>query len=146
MNIASDSSGAKTNSSDERLVVKDLRHIEHAVLAELQQGRVQTRWWLLISTLPSRSVKWPRFYDWGEDTLPAVKSRSKRNENPLAYYRGAVLQGIKEMCERLTREAKDGAMPCLFVWANLDDKSLTVLNVNGHPPEKEVQFAVKLPA
>src|SRR5262249_36461328 len=74
-----------TNSSDERLVVKDLRHIEDAILAELRQGQVQTRWWLLISTLPNRRVEWPRFYDWGEDTLPLVKSRSKRDENPLAY-------------------------------------------------------------
>lgn len=134
-----------TNSSDERLVVKDLRHIEDAILAELRQGEVQTRWWMLISTLPNRSVKWPRFYDWGEGTLPAVKSQSKRNENPLAYYRDGVLQGLGEICERLTKEAK-GAMPCLVVWANMDEKSLTVLNVNGHRPEKEVRFAINLPA
>jgi hypothetical protein len=134
-----------TNSSDERLVVKDLRHIEDAILAELREGQVQTRWWLLISTLPSRSVKWPRFYDWGEDTLPVEKSRSRRNENPLAYFRDAVLQGLGETCLRLAKEA-GGAMPCRVVWANLNEKWLTVLNVNGREPAKKVRFAINLPA
>jgi hypothetical protein len=49
------------------------------------------------------------------------------------------------MCGRLVNEA-GGAMPCQVIWANLDEKSLKVLNVNGAEPENEVRFAINLPA
>jgi hypothetical protein len=132
-----------TNSSDERLMEKDLRHFEEAILAELKGNQARTPWWLLISTLPDRAVTGWRFYTGYDAYPPEVKSRAKRNENPLAYYREGVTAWLVEMCKRL-RSAAGGTMPATVVWANLDEKSLSVLNVNGQQPKKQLVLAVRL--
>jgi hypothetical protein len=53
-----------TNSSDERLIGKDIWHFEEAIIAQVNDQTELPPWWVLISTLPSCEVKrWP-WYEW----------------------------------------------------------------------------------
>jgi hypothetical protein len=132
-----------TNSSDERMMEKDLQHFEAEILAEVERGENRTPWWMLISTLPDRAVKGWRFYSGYEGYPPTEKSRARRNENPLAYYRNGVAEWLGAMCNRL-RTSAGGKMPSKVVWANLDEKSLSVLSVNGHRPKQRIVIPLSL--
>jgi hypothetical protein len=127
-----------TNSSDERLVGKDLEHFEAAVLEYQNVVADLPGWWLVISTLPRCPVRrWPWYADkkvigWNicTDYPPAVKSRESRNANPLAYYEDGLHTAFAESVSRIAT-AFGGSCPTTVIWANIDGNALSVMNVNG---------------
>jgi len=129
-----------TNSSDERLVGKDLLHFENAIQEFKDCVPDLPGWWLVVSTLPNRPVqRWPWYADkkligWNiaTDYPPAIKSRSIRNTSPLVYYEEGLHRTLNEMMQRLS-SVFSGACPASLVWANIDGEFLSVMNVNGEP-------------
>jgi hypothetical protein len=125
-----------TNSSDERIPRDVLSHFREAICAQVEAGRLDTRWWLILSTLPSDPVTdWPY---WGEDR----KRITARNKNPFAFYHRSILKGIRDTCSRV-RRVYSGNMPTKIVWANLDETHLTVVRESGRPGRH--MFKLRLP-
>lgn len=122
-----------TNSSDERLVGKDIAHYEEAILAQAADLTALPSCWVLISTLPSCDVKrWP-WWEWNTLTgyPPAVKDRNLRNACPLSYYEGGLHASLAATWGRIV-SAFGGEAPLTLAWVNLDQTlTLTTKNVNG---------------
>lgn len=143
-----------TNSSDERLVGKDLSHYETAILEYKNDVCDLPGWWLLVSTLPNRPVQgWPWYSDkkiigWNiaTDYPPASKSRAARNASPLVYYEEGLHRCCAEACQRIT-SAFGGSCPASLVWANIDGDGVSVMNVNGAAsPDRSPRFPLRLSA
>jgi hypothetical protein len=135
-----------TNSSDERLILKDLAHFESCI--RWYAGDTTERLppcWLLISTLPDETVHhWP-WYGYNENVTapPAVKDAGLRNANPLAYYRPGIEASFAAAWARIV--ATFGAPPNTnLVWANLEPTGIRVLHLNGvavHQPAFPLHLA-----
>lgn len=130
-----------SNSSDERLIAKDLWHYRTAIesYAGFEQHPEHSEWilpklWLIISTLPSCSVvRWPwHGYNKQEGYGPAIKDHKRRNANPLAYYEESLHSAFAETWAAITGTLpmieKDGVQ---LVWANVNQTDVRVMNVNG---------------
>lgn len=141
-----------TNSSDQRLMIKDIDHFEKAILeyADYEKHPDDSdwklpEWWILISTLPNCAVvRWPWWQDYSENPRypPQVKSRMERDQNPLNYYRPALHQYLAESWQKIVKEFGK-TPPCKLVWVNLSTDSIGVMNVNGQPTEGP-RFTLKL--
>jgi hypothetical protein len=120
-----------TNSSDERMFGKDLRHFETAICAYLNQSKLLPKWWMLISTLPNCQVRNNYYYDWtGCGFPPPEKSKKLRNENPLTYYEPYLHDWLDALWQRLL-DVFGGRLPTQIIWANLDEHAIKVMNLNG---------------
>ncbi|HWG43292.1 MAG TPA: hypothetical protein VN688_10940 [Gemmataceae bacterium] len=131
-----------TNSSDERLMEKDLVHFERAILEYEKSPAGLPRYWLLVSSLVNRSV---RNYPWYSypDYPPCPKSKQARDANPLAYYQDSLHNYLAAMWGRIA--ARLGSHPPIeIVWANVDGEALTVVNVNGERQNGETTFLLEL--
>lgn len=132
-----------SNSSDERLIAKDLWHYQTAIESYkgFEQHIGDPEWvfpklWLIISTLPScQVVRWPwHGYNTQRGCGPAVKDRNQRNANPLGYYEDSLHSAFEE-----TWGAVSLGLPMIeeagvqLVWANVDQTHVRVMNVNGQP-------------
>jgi hypothetical protein len=135
-----------TNSSDERLMCKDLKHFEVAILNYAAPSYKFTipQWWLLISSLPNQSVKrWP-FYDWSyEENTPSPKDKQRRDANPLLYFEQSVHDCMLRV-RNVIESGFAGRMPTEIVWANIDGHALTVLNINGKKQDGRTTFVLHL--
>lgn len=122
-----------TNSSDERLIGKDICHYEDAILTAGRRREAMPPWWVLVSTLPSCKVKrWP-WWGWNDslDYPPAVKDRDQRNASPLRYYEAGLHSSLAATWGRITA-ALNGNPPVNLAWVNLDETlTLTTKNLNG---------------
>jgi len=136
-----------SNSSDERLVAKDLRHYEQAILE--YKGREnhpgESAWslpalWLLISTLPNCPVRgWPwHGYNRDSQYCKSVKDRAARDKSPLAYYEPCLHEACKMTWHRVSAAlGGTGLEGVQLAWANIDEQRLRVMNINGQPQEGE---------
>jgi hypothetical protein len=131
-----------TNSSDERIVAKDLAHFESAILEYKSIAAQLPKWWLVISTLPNRDVKrWP-WYDY--EICPQTKrSREARNINPLLYHEEWYHDELRQMTARIMHEY-EGKCSTQIIWANLDGNTLAIRNVNGQQRSAEGGIPVRL--
>lgn len=135
-----------TNSSDERLFGKDLWHFEKEILEYRRKPDKLPHWWLVISTLPgcrvSKAVWWP---GWAEcaDYPPDVKSKDLRDANPLAYFEDHLHSWIAQAWTRIV-DSFGEAPPTQVIWANMDDRALRVMSVNGRAPDVEIQHPLQL--
>jgi hypothetical protein len=131
-----------TNSSDERLMEKDLVHFERAILEYETCPAELPGWWLLISSLPNRPVRnWP-WYSY-PDYPPYPKSKQVRDADPLTYYEDALHNHLSQMWGRIAARF-GGPPPTKIVWANLDGAALTVLSVNGERQHGQTTFPLRL--
>jgi len=127
-----------TNSSDERLVGKDLYHFEQVIKDgkdDVEAGVPLPIYWIMISTPPDCPVKkWP-WYEWNTlvDYPPQLKDRKIRNASPYRYYE----PGLHEACDAMWRRVAEvvGDQPLTNVaWVNMGlDLRLEVKNLNGQP-------------
>lgn len=136
-----------SNSSDERLVLKDLAHYKADILSyrDAAAHGNDPEWhlpkvWLIISTLPSCAVTdWPwHGYNRNTNAGPAKKSQDDRNRSPLAYYEEvlhtAFAEHWREIAEAMPR---DKTKKVLLVWANIDQATITIKNLNGFRQESK---------
>lgn len=143
-----------TNSSDERLMAKDVTHYEKAIQFyigyEEHSGEPYWKlpeWWIIVSTLPNDPVKdwpwWP-YYNEDMDYPPAIKSKAKRDKNPLKYYEAGLHKYFKDSWKRIC-QGFGHEPPCRLVWVNLGLDALEVKNINGKKPDLPIRFALELP-
>lgn len=142
-----------SNSSDERLIAKDLWHYRTAIesFEGFEQHPGHSEWvlpklWLIISTLPSCSVvRWPwHGYNKQDECGPKIKDRKRRDANPLAYYEDSLHKAFAETWAAVTRALptieNDGVQ---LAWANVNQTDVRVMNVNGQPQgDKATAFAL----
>ncbi|WP_019644294.1 hypothetical protein [Novispirillum itersonii] len=132
-----------SNSSDERLIVKDLWHYRTEIESYkgFEQHSGDPEWvlpklWLIISTLPSCEVaNWPwHGYNKQRECGPVIKDRNLRNANPLAYYEDSLHKAFADAWKGITSSLpmieKHGVQ---LVWANVNQTDIRVMNVNGQP-------------
>ena len=129
-----------SNSSDERLIAKDLRHFEQAILEYRQRdkyiddpGWVLPKLWLLISTLPTCDVtRWPwHGYNKNKKYGPEIKDRRKRDSNPFDYYSASIHAACKTCWDSVSGTANIIDNETQIVWANIDQTHIRVMNING---------------
>jgi hypothetical protein len=73
-----------------------------------------------------------------------VKSKRLRDANPFAYYGRYLQEEMSALWGRVV--AAFGAPPrTRVIWANLDDRALTVLHMNEVRPEGELRYELTLP-
>jgi hypothetical protein len=129
------------NSSDERLVLKDLRHFREAILEYKERkehsddpGWVVPKMWMIISTLPSCSVvRWPwHGYNNSMHAGPKIKDRRKRDESPLEYYEESLHAAFSSVWTEVSAglPIKKGD-DINLVWVNIDQTHARVKNFNG---------------
>jgi hypothetical protein len=143
-----------TNSSDERLMSKDIRNFEKAILRyvgyENHPDDPKWRlpeWRVVISSLPDCPVRrWPWWKGNHENPAypPEVKDKARRDSNPLAYYEAGLHDYLKATWERIVKEFGHEP-PCHLVWVNLRPEVLEVMNVNGEKPHETIRFQLELP-
>jgi hypothetical protein len=121
-----------TNSSDERLVGKDLRHFEEAIQAARRDGSPLPPWWIVISTLPNCPVTNWKWWPWNmvTDYPPSVKDVVARNTNPLRYYESGLHETLRQTWDRLAAKSKK-PLKMKLVWVNLLGNRPIVMNING---------------
>jgi hypothetical protein len=73
-----------------------------------------------------------------------VKSRKLQNANPFAYYGPYLDDEVTAMWGRVVA-AFDQPPRTQVVWANLDDRAVTVLHVNEEQSQVGPRFELKLP-
>ena len=130
-----------SNSSDERLILKDLAHYKADILSYRDAaahgndpGWHLPKVWLIISTLPSCSVTdWPwHGYNRNIDAGPGTKNQSDRNRSPLTYYEEVLHKAFadhwREIAEAMPGDSTKGVR---LVWANIDQATISVKNING---------------
>ena len=143
-----------TNSSDERMMDKDIKHFETAILNyvgyEQHQGDPVWRlpeWHILISSLPDCPVQgWQWWLDYNENPVypPPIKDKGSRDHNPLAYYEDGLHRYLKATWGRIV-DASGHVPPCHLVWINLAPDALEVMNINGEKVAEPVRFGLELP-
>jgi hypothetical protein len=141
-----------SNSSDERLIMKDLAHYKQTIIgyARAENFPEDANWvlpklWLIISTLPSKKVEnWPwHGYNgsYSEGYGPAEKNQPVRDANPLQYYEESLHKAFEthwdEICEALPDIKCQGVQ---LVWANIDQNCIRVMNINGQSQEDGATF------
>lgn len=141
-----------SNSSDERLIMKDLAHYKQTIIgyagAENFPGKpdwVLPKLWLIISTLPSEEVKnWPwHGYNgsYSEGYGPAEKNQAARNDNPLKYYEQSLHKAFADHWREIRKEMPDiERQGVQLVWANIDQNCIRVMNINGQSQEDGATF------
>lgn len=146
------------NSSDERLMLKDLQHFQSAILEYVDRGVKQYAahkgWeeklpadWIMISSFPHEAVDWPW---WGyNDRLavgPADKNVDSRNADPFAYYQASIRANLDQRWTELRSRFGGDPPDCSIVWLNLGPTALEVAAVKGarHAMEGR-QYNVALP-
>lgn len=129
-----------TNSSDERIIVRDLKRYHDAILSYFDQkpaGDAPSEWalprlWVIISTLPSTPVRnWPwHKYNLEKNAGPEHKNSLTRDMNPLKYYADSFNAAFNERFSQISRKVKipDGFQLC---WANIDQTHIRIQNLNG---------------
>lgn len=143
-----------TNSSDERLMSKDIRNFERAILRHVgyekhpdDPKRRLPEWWVVISSLPDGPVRrWPWWKNNHENTRypPSVKDKTRRDANPLAYYEAGLHDYLKATWGRIV-EKFGHEPPCHLVWVNLRPEALEVMNIDGEKPRHSMQFLLGFP-
>lgn len=142
-----------SNSSDERLMDKDINHYKKAILSyvgfEAHPNNPNWKlpdWWIIVSTLPDCPVRrWPWWPGYHSDTryAPYTKDKSNHNRNPLKYYEAGLHSYLEEswnhICDGFGKEP-----PCRLVWVNLTPESLDVQNINGQKLALPTQFPLRL--
>jgi hypothetical protein len=142
-----------TNSSDERLMDKDILHYRDAILSykgyENYKGDpswIIPEWWLIISSLPDCSVRgWPWWKGYNEETYypPKLKSKAQRDQNPLKYYEAGLHLHLNEAWKYITKEFGEPP-PCKLVWVNITTQSIDVMNINGKKLATSKKFLLNL--
>jgi hypothetical protein len=133
------------NSSDERLMGKDLDHFEAAIGDYAPNGCYRDRygeetfvdhlppWWILISTLPNEPVqRWP-WWGWNTDNNyePRPKSQPRRNANPFTYYEAALHADLEARWKRLRVKFARSEAEFHIAWVNLEPGALRLVNLDG---------------
>jgi hypothetical protein len=143
-----------TNSSDERLMDKDMKNLERAILNyvgyEQHPGDPAWRlpeWRIVISSLPGGPVQcWPgwRYYNEHADYPPKNKDKVRREGNPLEYYEAGLHDYLRSRWGRIV-SACEQVPPCHLAWVNVTPMALEVMNVNGEKPGEPMRFLLDLP-
>lgn len=143
-----------TNSSDERMMDKDIKNFERAILNYVGYEQHPDdpawrfpEWRILISTLPDGPVqgwRWWLYYNENTAYPPPIKDKAKRDVNPLAYYEAGLHSYLEATWGRIVNQFGH-APPCHLAWVNLSPESLEVMNVNGEKPSKPIRFLLELP-
>ena len=139
-----------TNSSDERLQGKDLRHYLESIKDykgwEKDPADRLPPLWVIVSTLPDQAVQGWRWWPWNKNTdfRPARKCRKKRDSNPFKYYEEALHSSFENTWSRIPVSTKNRAPDLEFVWVNLFTDRIEVMNVNGEP-QRGRAFPMRLP-
>lgn len=136
-----------SNSSDERLIAKDLAHYREAMMSfkGFEKYPDEPSWvipplWLIISTLPSCPVeRWPwHGYNKQKEHGPQHKDRKERDANPLNYYEDSLHKACGEtwaaVTDVLPHLEGDGVQ---LVWANVSQTDVRVMNINGKQQERD---------
>lgn len=134
------------NSSDERLMGKDMRHFQRAI--QEYQGTTANLppFWIIISTLPDEPVAGWRWYGWNRDLdyPPPVKDRAARDANPLAYYSQHLHAELGAMWTRI-RQGFGNDPDIKLVWVNLMPDAIRVMNINGVQQPVPQEYRLHLP-
>ncbi len=143
-----------TNSSDERLMDKDMRNFEKAILRYVgyedhpddPKWRLP-EWRILISSLPNCPVQHWKWWKYNTENMaypPKIKDKAKRDRNPLVYYEAGLHSYLKATWGRIV-DAFGATPPCHLVWVNLTPESIEVMNVDGEKPAQPTRFQLDLP-
>lgn len=133
-----------SNSSDPRLVEKDLKHFYRAILEYkgLNNQKSEAAWqlpklWLMISTLPDKEViRWP-WHGYSKNYGPSP-NRKERDKNPLKYLEDYVHEECKTVWNKLLKFKELPLDGIQIVWANIDQTHIRVMNINGEAQEKRI--------
>jgi hypothetical protein len=137
-----------TNSSDERVLLKDLAHFEAAIREYAGAGgEPLPECWLVVTSLVDGPVtRWPWYspgYNSRHDAPPAAKSRQLRDANPDAYYAPGYVAEFAAAWQRIV--AHFGSVPPTnLVWANLGLDGIRVRSHNGVAVQQPL-FPLQLP-
>ena len=134
------------NSSDERLMGKDLGHFEREIVTLARTPKILPEWWIICSTLPDGPVTGWKWYGWNRDARypPPHKDKASRNANPLAYYKAHLHSEFGASWNRII-QAVGNPPPCKLVWVNLAPDAIRVMNVDGVAQEPPTEFPLSLP-
>ncbi len=120
-----------TNSSDRRIVEKDLSHFEWAI-GMYRSGKYPgpiPPWLIVITTLPDCKVwHWPWWY--------GGRGKAKRDKDPLCYYRSLFHKAFKATWKRIVTAS------CHLAWVNLGLTAMKILNLDGE--EQVTPWSVRL--
>lgn len=137
-----------TNSSDERVILKDLEHFEKAI-CEYSHGGGEPlpESWVIITSLVNGPVsRWPWYspgYNSRHDAPPAAKSKATRDANPCAYYELGFVTEFALAWNRIVTHF--GSVPQTnLIWANLGPDGIRVRSHNGVDVQQPF-FPLKMP-
>jgi len=131
------------NSSDERLMLKDLRHFQSAILEYVDRGVKQYAahkgWeeqlpgdWIVISSFPHEPVDWPW---WGYNDQvgagPPEKDVDSRDADPFRYYEASIRADLDRRWAEIRSRFGGDPPDCSIVWLNLGPTALEVAAVKG---------------
>lgn len=131
------------NSSDERLMMKDLQHFRSAILEYCDRGvrkyASHKGWeerlpsdWIVISSFPHEAVDWP-WWGYNDHTAvgPTDKDVGSRNADPFAYYEASIRANLDQHWAEIRSRFGGDPPGCSMVWLNLGPDALEIAAVKG---------------
>ena len=125
-----------TNSSDGRVIVRDLPRFASAVQSSALSGTVLPAWWIIVTTLPDQHVQGLQY--WGYNAragFPRTRANiAARDRNPFQFYATSIQAAFATEWRRASQGLPGGSLPaCHLVWVNLRPRELAILNQDGNP-------------